>query len=157
EPALVEAHDHGGQKHRGEQNHQWVADVGGGGEEGFSLDVPRRVRCEKLGQDFLCSVHQAPCPARLLSLSAVHSRGELHGALAVRQVEELPAFELGAIRKVGVFGQRVVLPAARGFNGSPAPDAGGAVEIEKSASTGASAVFDDEVAVEKNGFDLSEQ
>ena len=38
-----------------------------------------------------------------------------------------------------------------------APDAGGAVEIEKGAAAGARAVLDDEMAVEQNGFDLREQ
>ena len=50
-----------------------------------------------------------------------------------------------------------MLPAAGGIDGGAAPDAGGAVEIKKGAATGAGAVFDHEVAVEQNGFDLREQ
>src|SRR4029077_4176620 len=38
-----------------------------------------------------------------------------------------------------------------------APDACGAIEIEKSAAAGAGAVFDDEMAVEQDGFDLREE
>jgi len=50
-----------------------------------------------------------------------------------------------------------VLPAAGGVDGRAAPDARGAIEIEEGAAAGASAMFDDEMAVQKNGFDASEQ
>ena len=40
--------------------------------------------------------------------------------------------------------------------GAP-PHAGGAVEVEEDAGAGAAAVFEDEVAVEEDGFDLGEE
>ena len=46
-------------------------------------------------------------------------------------------------------------PAA--VDGGAAPHAGGAVEIEESAAAGATAVFDDKMAIEQNRFHSSEQ
>jgi len=50
-----------------------------------------------------------------------------------------------------------VLPAAGVGDCLPAPHAGGAVEVEEVAGTGACAVLQDEVAVEEDRFDLGEQ
>src|SRR5438067_1463965 len=123
-------------------------------EESFGFNVPRDVRTKNLRQNFFCGLHQAFGPAGLLGFEAVHVHGKLAGASDVWQVEKFPALELRAIREVSVFGKGVVLPAPGGINCSAAPDTGGAVKIKKSAAAGAGAVFDDEVAVEENGFDL---
>src|SRR5439155_3982162 len=65
--------------------------------------------------------------------------------------------ELRTIREIGVFGERIVLPAAGIVDGFAAPDAGGAVEIEKSAAARTRTVLDNEMAIEKNSFNVGEQ
>jgi len=50
-----------------------------------------------------------------------------------------------------------VLPSSRLVDGSAAPHTGGAVEIEEDPGAGAATVLEDEVAVEQDGFDLSEE
>ena len=65
--------------------------------------------------------------------------------------------ELRAVGQISVFGERIVLPASGVFDGLPAPDASGAVEIEECAAAGARAMLDDKVAVEEDGLHLSEQ
>ena len=81
-------------------------------KNGFGLDVPGHVGAQNARQDFLGRLHQALGPARLLRFEGVHLHGQLGGALDFRQVEKFPAAELRAVGKVGVFGERVVLPAA---------------------------------------------
>ena len=157
EPALVETHDHGRQQHGGEQDHERVADVGGEVKEGFGLDVRRQFRAEDARQNLFGRLHQTLGPARLLRLEGVHLHRQLRGALDLGQVEKPPAAQLGAIGEVGIFGERVVLPAARVFDGGATPDAGGAVEVEKRAAAGARAMLDDEMAVEQDRLDLGQQ
>ena len=108
-------------------------------------------------QDFLGRLHQALGPARLLRLEGVHFHGQLGGAFDIGQIEKSPAAELRAIGKIGVFGERVVLPAAGIVDGGAAPDAGGAVEIEEASAAGARAVLDDEMAVEQDALDLGQR
>src|SRR6266850_3513098 len=119
--------------------------------------MPRCVGFQDFREDFLCGLHQALGPSRLLRFEAVHVHGKLGSALNVREVEKLPAFELRTIGKIGVFGERIVLPAAGIVDGFAAPHASGAVEIEKSAAAGARAMLDNEMAVEKNGLNVGEQ
>src|SRR5580693_4689782 len=157
EPTLVKADDHRGQEHRRKKNHERVADVGGEVEESLGFNMPGGVGSPDAGQDFLCGLHQAFGPARLLGFEAVHVDGQFGSAFDLRKVEKLPAFELRAIGKIGVFGKRVVFPAAGFFDGGTSPDAGGAVEIEECAAAGARSVFDDEMTVEQDGFDLSKE
>src|SRR5215472_9967907 len=68
----------------------------------------------------------------------------------------MPAAKLRAIGKVSIFGERIVLPAARVFDRGAAPDAGSSVEIKKDAAAKARGVLDGEVAVEQDCFDFSE-
>src|SRR5713101_861043 len=156
-PALVGADDHRREKHGRKQNHEGIADVSGEVEEGFGLDVPGRVGAENFRQDFLSSLHEALGPAGLLRLEAVDVHGELGSALDLGKIEESPAAKLGAVGQIGVLGEGVVLPAAGVVNRGTAPDAGGTVEIEESAAAGAGAVLDDEMTVEKDGFDVGEE
>jgi len=78
-----------------------------------------------LGRIFFACLHQALGPPRLLGFEAVHVHGKLGSAFDLREVEKLPAFELRAIRKIGVLGEGVVLPAAGIVDGFAAPHAGG--------------------------------
>ena len=92
QPALIEANDHRGKQHRGEEHHQRVADVSGEMKEGFGFDVPWRVGTENLRQNFFCSLHQALGPARLLGLEAVHVDGKFAGAFDAGKIDKFPAF-----------------------------------------------------------------
>ena len=83
--------------------------------------------------------------------------GSSEGAFDVRQIQKLPAIQLRAVRKVRVFGERVVLPAARVVDGLSAPDARGAVEIEKCAASRTPAMLHDKVAIEQNSLHLRQQ
>src|SRR5271167_645762 len=126
-------------------------------KESFSFDVPRRVGSHNARKNLFCGLHQAFSPASLLRFEAVHVDGQFRSAFDLREIEKLPALELRAIGKIGIFGERVVLPAAGFFDGCTAPDACGAVEIEKSAATRARTMLDDEMAVEKNRFNLRKE
>ena len=75
----------------------------------------------------------------------------------MRQVQKFPARHLSAVTEVGIFRQRVVLPAARGFDRRPPPDSRSAVEIEEAAGQVTAAVFNHEVTVENHGFDLRQK
>ncbi len=119
--------------------------------------MPGCVRFENFGQDFFRGLHKALGPARLLGFEAVHIHRKLGSALDLGEVQKFPALELRAIGKIGVFGERVVFPAAGIVNGFAAPDAGGAVEIEEGAAAGTRTVLDDEMAVEENCFHVGQQ
>ena len=69
----------------------------------------------------------------------------------------LPAAKLRAIGKVGIFGERVVLPAAGIVDHGAPPDSRSSVEIEKVAAPRPRAMFDHEMAVEQDALDFSEQ
>ncbi len=157
EPALIEADDHHGQERDREEDHQGIADVGGQMKKCFGLHVPWRVGFQNFRKNFLGRLHQAFGPASLLGLETVHVYGKFGSTLDAGQIEKFPAAKLRTVGKIGVFGERVVFPATGGFDGRPAPNSGGAVEIEESAAAGTSAVFDDEVAIEQNRFDLREE
>src|SRR5208282_4509295 len=136
---------------------QRVADVGREMEKIPPFAVPGGVGFHNARKDFFRGLHQTLGPTGLLRFEAVHIDGQFGSAFDLREIEEFPTFELRPIGKVGVLGKSVVLPAAGFFDGSTAPDACRAVEVEKGAAAGARTVLDDEVAVEKNGFDLRQE
>src|SRR6266850_747302 len=157
EPALLKPHDHHRQQHGGKQNHQRIADVRGEVKKSLCFDVPRRVRPQDSRKNFLRGLHQALGPARLLGFEAVHVHGKLGSALDLGKVKEFPAFELRAIGKIRVFGQRVMFPATGFVDRFAAPHAGRPVEIEKSAAARTRAMLNDEVAVEQDRLHIREQ
>ena len=141
-----------------EQHGQRVADGAGQVEEGLGLDR----QGEGLGphdprQQLDAGLGAALGPAVGLLLEADHLGRQLGGGGVLRQVDELPALDLGAVAEVQIFGERVVLPAAGVVDGGAAPDAGGAVEVHEPAGAVAGRVLDDEVAVEEDGLALGEQ
>ena len=119
--------------------------------------MPRCVAGEHLGQYFLGDLDQPLGPARLLRLECGHFHRQFGRTFDVLQINKLPSLELRAIGKIGVFGERVMLPAAGFVNGAAPPHAGRAVEVEENAAARASRVFEHEMAVEQNGFDLGQQ
>ena len=92
----------------------------------------------------------------MLHLEAVGLDRQLRGALDRRGVDELPALKLSAITQIGIFGERVVLPAARVRDHRLAQDAGRAVEVEKQPAAEARDVLQHEVAVEQDGLDFGQ-
>src|SRR6185295_16532136 len=82
---------------------------------------------------FQPNLHHALGPAALLRLERIDLDRDLRGRFFVEQVNKLPTHQLRAKTEIGVFGQRVVLPAAAHLNHLPPPDSRGAVEIEKAA------------------------
>ena len=117
EPALVEANNHRGKQHGGEQNHQRIGNIRGQVEKGFGLHVPGNIGSKNFGKNFLGGLHQAFGPSGLLRFETVHVHGKLGWAFDFGEIEKFPAFKLSAIGKVGVFGERVMLPATGGIDG----------------------------------------
>src|SRR5262245_18938923 len=74
-----------------------------------------------------------------------------------REVKELPARELRPVGKVGVLGQRVILPSAGLVDATSPPNSGGSIEIEPAAGAAANGLLDDKVSVEENSLSLREQ
>src|SRR5580693_1212333 len=112
-------------------------------EKGFRFNVPWRIGTQDFRQNFYRGLHQAFSPARLLGFEAVHVHRKFGSTLNLWEVEKLPAFELRAIRKIGVFGERVVFPATGFIDGFAAPHPGSAVKIEKRSAARAGPVLDD--------------
>src|SRR6185436_19747886 len=75
----------------------------------------------------------------------------------IRQEHEPPAFQLRAVAEIEIFGERIVLPAARVIDRLAPPHAGGAVEIEEAAGAIAAAMLQDEVGVQQNRLNLGQQ
>ena len=124
---------------------------------GFELGVPGHIALQYAGQDFLRRLDEPFGPARLLRLEGGHLDGQFGGTLHVLQVLEVPSFELCAVTEVGIFGESVVLPAASLVNHIAAPHSGRSVEVEENPGAGTASVFEHEVAVEQNRFDLCEE
>ena len=119
--------------------------------------MPRYVARKHLGKYFLGDLDQSLRPARLLRLECRHFHRQLSRTFDVLQINKLPSFKLRAIGEIGIFGERVVLPSAGFVNGATPPHAGRAVEVEENAAARPSRVFQHEMPVEQNGFDLGQQ
>src|SRR4051794_26514441 len=92
-----------------------------------------------------------------LLLEGDHLRRKLCGGGVLREIDELPPFDLAAIAEVEIFGERVMLPPAAVVDGGTAPDAGGAVEVHEASAAVAGGVLDDEMPVEKDRLALGQQ
>ena len=88
-------------------------------------------------QDLEAGLDGALGPALLLGLESVHLLGEFCWDDEIRQEEKAPSFQLCAVAKIEILRERVVVPSPRLHDGLPAPDAGGAVEVEESARVAA--------------------
>ncbi len=145
-----------GMQQSGHDDHERIAEVGGEVIDGLNLDAARHVGVEDQRQHLDAGLDEALGPARLLGFEGGHFDGQLGRALDVGQIFELPAGQLRAVAEVGVFSERVVLPAAAVGDGLDAPHAGGAVEVEEVAGAGACAVLEYKVAVEQDGLNLGQ-
>ena len=93
----------------------------------------------------------------MLRLERRHLNRKFGGTLDILQVLELPALELAAIGKIRVFGESVVLPATGAVDGLSPPHACRAIEIEEDVAARTCAVFEDEMSIEQNSFDIREE
>ena len=152
EPAHIEAADHGRHQQRRHDDHERITEIGR--EVVNSLDLVARgcVGVEDLGQNLDAGLDESLGPARLLGFEGGHLDGQLGGAFHLGQVFKLPAGHLRSVAEVGVFSERVVLPATAVGDGLTTPHAGGAVEVEVLAGAGAGAVFQHKMPVEQDGL-----
>ena len=100
-------------------------------KERLYLDLQRKLAAKNSRQKFHSSLDEALGPAELLGLESVHFNGQFCRADNVWKIEKIPADHLSPVTEIGVFRQRVVLPATCGFNGLAPPDSRRSVEIEK--------------------------
>jgi len=112
---------------------------------------------EHAAEQLARGLHRALRPAKLLRPKRGHVFGQLGGRHDVRPVHETPTHELRAIRKVQVLGERVVLPATGFVDGSTAPDATRAGEVEHAARAEARAVLHEVMAVQHQRLNAREQ
>src|SRR5262245_18103448 len=93
----------------------------------------------------------------LLRLEGVHLHGEFRRRDHGRQEKELPSHQLGPVTEIEIFRERVMLPSTFRINGFASPHAGGAVEIEETASPIPCPMLEHEVSVEHDRLNLREQ
>src|SRR5438067_5650066 len=93
----------------------------------------------------------------LLGLEAVHVDRQLRRRDHIGQENEFPTGELRAVTQIEILGEGVVLPAARLIDARPAPETGGAVEIEKTSAAAARGLLQQKMAIEEHRLDPREQ
>ena len=116
-------------------------------KKSFCLRLERNFSLNDFPDEFFSRLDGTLRPTVLLGFERVDFDGQLRRRDDVRQENELPALHLGAVGKVEVFRQSVVLPAARVLNAALAPNSSGSVKIKKPAGTISGGVFDHEMAV----------
>src|SRR5882757_4077417 len=88
--------------------------------------------------EFDADLHHALGPAPLLRFEGVDLHWNFRGRFFIEQVDKFPAHQLRTKTQVGIFSECVVLPAAAHVDGFTPPDAGGTVEVKKTAAAIAS-------------------
>ena len=85
----------------------------------------------------------------LLRFEAVHVHRQLRRSHDVGKINEFPARELGAIAKIEVFAQRIVLPASALLDTRTSPETGGSIEIKKTAAAAARSLLQQKMSIQK--------
>src|SRR6266481_295191 len=114
----------------------------------LDLYVQRKVAGPDAGQHLLTSLYGSFRPTMLLGLETIDIYRQLARSNNIRQKNELPTTQLRPIAKIQIFCQRVVLPTTRFANTAFSPQAGGAVEIEESASPAPCSLFQYKVTIQ---------
>ena len=123
----------------------------------FELHPERHIGAQHSRQNLLRGLDQALCPACLLRLERRHLNRKFGRAFHVLQIFELPALELATVGEVGVLSERVVLPSSRILNRLPPPHTRGAVKVEEHMTARASAVFENEMPVQQDCFNIRKE
>src|SRR5207249_1157093 len=123
----------------------------------FEFYPKRLITLHHARKNFLSGLDETLGPAGLLSFKSGHLYRQLGRALDVLQIDKFPPLQLSTVRQVGVFGQRVVLPASRFFNGTASPYSGCPIEIEKDIAAGSSRMFQHEMPVQEYRFYLGQE
>src|SRR5262249_38677362 len=118
----------------------------------LDLHPDRLVASKHTRENLLSGLDQSLSPARLLGLECGHFDRKLSGAFDILAIDKLPALELRTIGEIGIFGQRVVLPAASVIYRLTPPDTRSSVEIKKYVVAGAARVFEHKMAIEQNSL-----
>ena len=134
-----------------------IAKITGQMHRALNLDLKRQWRAPEFRQHLFHRLRRTFRPAVLLRLKRRHFDWQLGGRDNLRQEQKPPAFDLGPVTQVQVFGERIRLPAPGRFNARPAPDTAGPVEIEKSTGPGARSLLDQKMRIEQDGLDAREQ
>ena len=120
-----------GKGQEGSGQHERMGEVVAEVEDGLELGEKREVGGENFREQFDRCLDGAFRPAELLALERGVSFRDLRRDDDVGDVFEVPAFQLGAVGEVEVFGEGVGGPAPCILDRAAAPDAGGAVEVEE--------------------------
>ena len=115
------------------------------------------IALEHSRQDFLSSLDQTLGPAGLLRFERRHFHWKLGRALHILTIDKLPSLKLGAVGKIGILGERIVLPSASLFDCFASPHARSSIEIEEHVAARAPGMFQNEVAVEQDGLNFGEE
>ena len=111
------------------------------------LGLARPVGVPDLRHQLARDLHEALRPAALLGAEILQPLRQLADHVRLHQEHPAPALEMGAQHEVEILRQRVVRPAARLFHRGAAPDAAGAVELERHAAPRPDVLLDGEVGV----------
>src|SRR4029450_4239072 len=124
---------------------------------GLQFDRKRKLTAPYRRQQFLARLDRTLCPAMLLRFEAVHIHRQLRRSYDVGKINESPARELGAIAKIEVFAQRIVLPPSALFDTRTSPQTGGSIEIKKTAAPAARSLLQQEMSIQKNRLHAGEE
>src|SRR5438094_10415726 len=99
---------------------------------GLEVDRKWKLAVPNCEQRFFAGLDGSLCPAMLLRLKPVHVHWELSGRYNIGQVNKFPAHELGAIAKIEILSEGVMLPATSFLNAGTSPETGTSARIEQS-------------------------
>src|SRR5437868_36019 len=134
--------------HEAGNYHQRITDVAGQPEKHFELYAQRQVGVPDAPVQLEPNLQDAFGPTTLLCFEGVDLDRNFRRRFFVEQVNETPTHQLRAETQIGIFGERVVLPAAAQLDRFAPPDAGSAVEVEKVSCAIARGLLDHKMPVE---------
>src|SRR6185503_8149128 len=156
--SLIVADDEYGKVYQRQHDHKRGGEITGQSKELLEFHTQGQSRIvPHTAKQFHSDLHDSLCPAALLRLECVYFDRQFGGHIIVGQINESPAHQLRSIRKIGVLGERVVLPAAGPLDRFAAPHTGRAVEIEEPAASIARDLLDHKMTVEHDRLDLRQQ
>ena len=123
----------------------------------LDLPAPGIIASKDAGEEFDRGLNQPFVPAMLLGEKGSEGGRNFGGTGHVVPIEKFPTGQLGAIGKIGVLGQGVMLPASGVSDAAFSPDSRRTVEIEPLSGIRPGGLLDDEMPVEKHGLNLGEQ